>query len=320
MLYSLTLRSWCETSQWWVRKSKACWAFWVDVLLCVCVCACNCVFIYIYVSVCVCLCILMCAYYLLRHSGKEDSGMVERPLMYQLKYCVHVCVCVWECPTYTPPRGSTGHLLVHLYIVQTRVAQFNLTALHREFTVESGQLKHWPIWAYRWSISIFVIFSLTCLILGKKRSLLLLSRRKINLKIKHVIRKGCHRRVLLCYGSSTLLTQEVVNLWDVYILVELWSLQSVRIVPYYFFLKPTMKVCEPHSCHDKFISYIKPLSLSHDLLHYDRGRFSVLTTLKHCQTQQILKIYTLILRCIMNYGHSIKCVIGRPVQAPISTS
>lgn len=201
MLYSLTLRSWCESSRWWVRKSKACCAFWVYVLLCtVCVCIGNCV------------CFWMCAYFLLWHSGKEDFGMVERPLMYQLQYCVFVCGSVLHTLSKRVRRTPLGAPLYSAE--QNGTVQSNRT-LHKEFTEESHQLRHQPIWTYCSPVHIF-IFSLTRMIRDKKRSLLLLNRTKWNVKIKHVIQKACHRRFLLSWWSSTLLTQDVVNLWDVY--------------------------------------------------------------------------------------------------------
>lgn len=67
----------------------------------------------------------------------------------------------------------------------------------------------------------------------------------------------------------------------------------------------------------QYTSYIMTLNLLHDLLLYLRGKFIVLATQKCCQ---ILKIYTPILRCLINYGFSIKCVIGKPIWAPTSTS
>lgn len=96
MLYYVTHRRRCEIRQWWVTKSKACCAFWVEVFLHVCVW-----------RICILSAAAAAAFW-----QRLSSSMVGRPLMCQLQYCmcmcVWVCVHMWACPTYTYMHSQVG--------------------------------------------------------------------------------------------------------------------------------------------------------------------------------------------------------------------
>lgn len=63
--------SWCEKSQWWVRKSKACRAFWILFYMYMYICTHRCIGVfYRRVCVCVSICVIIISYCTLAKSSQ----------------------------------------------------------------------------------------------------------------------------------------------------------------------------------------------------------------------------------------------------------
>lgn len=152
MLYYLTLRSWCERSQWWVRKSKACCAFWLEVSymythtgVCVCVCVfCFCYFfnrdVYVFVIAYVVFIIYCCT---LAKRNQVQHGRKAFDMWASI-------LCVYVCGSSLHTHSSKGVLSTPYYNISQTSKEYCTDRQHyTEFTVKHKWLKSW-YWLFNW--------------------------------------------------------------------------------------------------------------------------------------------------------------------------